>query len=113
MHMKGSQSQSPVTEQFSENRLNAKEISVEEIQDWLVDHIAEEINVDPDEIELGKPFSSYGLSSVQAMNLANLGKEQLGVQISPLAIWNCPNIELLSQHLFQELSVAAVEMFEI
>jgi hypothetical protein len=47
------------------------------------------------------------------MNIANLGKEQLGVQISPLAIWNCPNIESLSQHLVQELSTSAIEMFEI
>lgn len=98
---------------ISEQQASAKPTTAEEIQDWLASQVAEQLGVDPDEIDIRVPFDSYGLDSVQAMNIANLGKQLLGVQLSPLVIWNYPNVESLSQYLAEELQASELESFEI
>lgn len=88
-------------------------LTEEEIQDWLADQIAKQLGIDVDEIDIQASFNSYGLDSVQAMNIASLGKQCFGIQLSPLVIWNCPNIKLLSQHLVEEIEASQLEVFEV
>ncbi|NJO94555.1 MAG: acyl carrier protein [Hydrococcus sp. RM1_1_31] len=97
----------------TQRQLNPQAMTAEDIQDWLASQIAEQIGVDADEIDTKVPFDSYGLDSVQTMSIANLGKQYFGVQLSPIIIWNYPNIESLSQYLVQELETSEVEMFEV
>lgn len=96
-----------------EEQLTAKPMNAEEVQDWLANQIAEQLGTDADEIDIRVPFDSYGLDSVQAMSIANFGKQHLGLNISPLVMWNYPNIESLSQFLAEELAQANLETFEI
>ena len=90
-----------------------KLMAAEEIQEWLARQIAEQIGVDADEIDIRVPFESYGLDSVQAMSIANFGKQYLGLQLSPLVIWNYPDVESLSQYLASQLEESELETFEI
>lgn len=98
---------------LSEQQPSNKAMTADDVQDWLACQIAEQLGVDSDEIDIRAPFDSYGLDSVQAMSIANLGKQHLGVNLSPLVIWNYPNVESLSQYLSEELKASEVEMFEI
>lgn len=100
---------------MSEKELVAlsQSMTSEDIQDWLVAQIAEQLGIDADEIDVRAPFDSYGLNSMQAMNIASLGKKHLGVSFSPLAIWNYPNIASLSEYLAQELESSELETFEV
>lgn len=88
-------------------------MSETEIQDWLAVQIAEQLGIDEAEIELDTPFDSFGLDSVQTMSIANLGKEKFGLHLSPLVIWNYPNIETLSRYLVQELAALDLEILEL
>ena len=88
-------------------------MSETEIQDWLALQIAEQLGVDEAEIEIDVPFDSYGLDSVQTMNIANLGKQHFGLELSPLVIWNYPNLESLSRYLAQELQTSDIEVLEL
>ena len=88
-------------------------MSAENIQDWLASQIAEQLGVDPDEVNIRSPFDSYGLDSLQTMSIANLGKQYFGLQLSPLVIWNYPNIESLSQYLAEELQASEIEVLEL
>jgi acyl carrier protein len=88
-------------------------MSAEDIQDWLASQVAEQLGVDPDEIDILAPFDSYGLDSVQTMSIASLGKQYFGLQLSPLVIWNYPNIDSLSQYLAQELQASEREVLEL
>ncbi len=88
-------------------------MSAEDIQDWLAAQIAEQLGVDSEEIDIRVPFDSYGLDSVQTMSIANLGKQYFGLQLSPLVIWNYPNIESLSQYLAEELQASEIEVLEL
>jgi hypothetical protein len=47
------------------------------------------------------------------MSIANLGKQYFGLQLSPLVIWNYPNIESLSQYLAEELQTSEIEVLEL
>ena len=88
-------------------------ITSEEIQDWLAYQISVQIGIDADEIDIKAPFDSYGLNSMQAMNISSLGKKHLGINFSPLAIWNYPNITSLSNYLAEELKSSESETFEV
>ena len=92
---------------------DSQSMSVEDIQDWLASQIAEQLGVESDEIDIQVPFDSYGLDSVQTMSIANLGKQYFGLQLSPLVIWNYPNIESLSRYLAEELQTSEREVLEL
>ena len=88
-------------------------MSVEALQDWLIAQIAEQTGLDADEVDVHTPFHQFGLDSVQAMGIATLGQQRFGLEISPLVMWNCPNIEALSRHLAEELLGFDHELFSI
>jgi acyl carrier protein len=92
---------------------NTVSMTLEDIQDWLATQIAEQLGRKPEEIDIKLPFDSYGLDSVQIVSITNLGKQYFGLQISPLVLWNYPNIESFSRYLLTELKTAKLEIFEI
>ncbi|MDM9383458.1 acyl carrier protein [Chlorogloeopsis sp. ULAP01] len=100
-------------EQTLENQTSPVQMTAEDMQDWLASQIAEQLGIEPDEIDIKVPFDSYGLDSVQIVSIANLGKQYFGLQLSPLLLWNYPNIESLSEYLVEELKIAKLEVFEI
>jgi acyl transferase domain-containing protein len=93
--------------------INAQSLTVEDIQVWLTNQIANDLGVKPNEINIRVPFDTYGLDSVLAIAIASAGKQFLGIDMSPLLLVHYPTIELLSQHLAQELEASDSEIFEI
>ncbi|MBW4554942.1 MAG: acyl carrier protein [Trichormus sp. ATA11-4-KO1] len=87
--------------------------TVEEIQAWLVSCIAEQLSVEPDEIDVKEPLDSYGLDSVQAILLANKAEKLLGFKLSPMLLWHYPTIALLAKRLVEELETSDSEVFQI
>jgi PfaD family protein len=83
----------------------------EAIQAWLVIHLAERLELSPDNIDIREPFSSYNLDSAQVLVLAAKLEEWLEYRLSPTLLWNYPTIEALAQRLAEEteLSKLAVE----
>ena len=69
------------------------------IQDWLVTHLAEELGLTPDEIDVRQPFESFGLSSREAVLLSGELEEWLGRRLQPTLLWEYPTIEALARHL--------------
>ncbi|MCC5632398.1 acyl carrier protein [Nostoc sphaeroides CHAB 2801] len=94
-------------------QLSLKSLTAEDIQAWLVNQIAQELGVKPDEINIRLPFDSYGLDSVLAIAIATTGKQFLGLDMSPLLLVHYPTIESLSQHLAKEVEASESETFEI
>lgn len=62
-------------EQTLEHQTSAVQMTAEDMQDWLASQIAEQLGIEPDEIDIKVPFDSYGLDSVQIVSIANLGKQ--------------------------------------
>ena len=87
--------------------------TADDIQGWLIERIAKEIGVTPENIDVKEPFDNYGLDSVLAIEIASAGKQKLGIDMSPLLLVHYPTIESLSQYLAKELEVSETEVFEI
>jgi acyl carrier protein len=76
--------------------------TAEELQDWLVTHLAEELGVDPQEIDVREPLASYGLRSVAAVSLSGDLEALLGCKLSTTLLWEYSTIESLAGYLAEE-----------
>jgi acyl carrier protein len=87
--------------------------NAEQIQAWLVEQIAEQLRIEPEEIDPQDTFESYSLDSAQAMSIVNKGEELLGYRPAPVLLWHYPTIESLSQRLAEEFEDLDEEILEI
>lgn len=87
--------------------------TVKEIEAWLVSQIAEQLNIQTDEIDVKEPLDSYGLDSFQAMMLANKAEKFLGFKLSPMLMWHYPTIASLSKRLVEDLENSESDIFQI
>src|SRR5687767_1893947 len=69
------------------------------IGNWLVHRIAEELGLDPGEIDRREPLASYGLSSQQAVMLSGDLEEWLGRSLPPTLVFEYPDVDALVQYL--------------
>lgn len=87
--------------------------TAEEIQAWLISRLSEQLNVEPEDIDVREPLDSYGLDSAQAMLLMTKAEKLLGFQVSPILLWHYPTIEGISQRLAEESETSDSEVFEV
>jgi 3-oxoacyl-(acyl-carrier-protein) synthase/acyl carrier protein len=69
------------------------------IRAWLVSKLSERLEVEPEEIDIREPFSSYGLGSTEAVSLAGELAGRLGRKLSPALVYEYPTIEALARYL--------------
>ena len=79
--------------------MNKNQISAEIIATWLTNNIAEQLEVEPDEIDINEPIENYGLDSAQGMIVVSRAEKEFGFEISPMLLWHYPTIEALSERL--------------
>ena len=82
--------------------MNPKQINAETIATWLTNNIAEQLEVEPDEIDTSEAIENYGLDSAQGMIVVSRAEKQFGLEISPMLLWHYPTIKALSQRLAEE-----------
>ncbi len=71
----------------------------EAIQGWLIDKLAEILEVEPNQIDVGQDFEEYGLESAEAINLSGDLEDYLSCRLPPTLLWEYQNIEALVQYL--------------
>ena len=87
----------------------------EEIADWFVSRLSQELRLSPAEIDTSLSFAHYGLDSVRAIRLTAALEAWLGRELSPTLAYEYPTIDLLSKQLAgdgpaDERPVAAAEV---
>ena len=75
----------------------------EELETWLVSHIAHYLNVLPDEIDVNDSFVEYGLDSSVALTLTGELETWLNLELQPTLFWECSNIPELIQYLEEKI----------
>lgn len=73
--------------------------TLEDIQNWLLEQFAQQLDVDADDIDIDEPFDSYELDSSQALVLLSKLEKWLGKKLNPVLIFNYPTIAELSDRL--------------
>ena len=76
--------------------------AAEELQRRLSTRLAEMRKLDPKEVDIKKPYSYYGLSSLEIVLLASDLEEWMGRPLDATLLWDYPTIESLSNHLAAE-----------
>jgi acyl carrier protein len=75
-----------------------------DIQNWLVSHIAEILEIKSDQIDVEVPFDDYGLGSAAAIGLTGELEDWLTYELDPTLLYDYPTIADLSQHLAEEIA---------
>jgi acyl carrier protein len=71
------------------------------IRDWLIAQLSSEIRVSPAEIDIHRPFTYYGLASIEGVALAGKLEEWLTRPVSLSLVWDYPTIDAASSYLIQ------------
>jgi acyl transferase domain-containing protein/acyl-CoA synthetase (AMP-forming)/AMP-acid ligase II/pimeloyl-ACP methyl ester carboxylesterase len=85
--------------------LNSQE---NQIQNWLIDNLAQRLNIPASEIDINEPFASSGLNSVDAVSLSADLEDWLKIKLSPTIVFDYPNIAELAAYLGQSSVISQV-----
>jgi acyl carrier protein len=86
------------------NQSNANQLpSKSEIETWIVDYVAELLEVEPSKIDVTIPFDRYGLDSSAAVGLAGDLEDWLERELDPTMVYDYPSIDSLTQYLTESL----------
>lgn len=80
---------------------NERNFTKEELIEWFVQEIEENLFIPRDEIELDEPFTSYGMDSAQAVLIVSSLSEKVGIDLPPTLFWDYPNIQSVIDYLMQ------------
>jgi acyl transferase domain-containing protein/acyl-CoA synthetase (AMP-forming)/AMP-acid ligase II/acyl carrier protein len=107
--VRAAESETPIAEPRDAARAwtDTRPDSAEEIQNWLMDRLAERLKVDRSQIDIDRPFASFGLDSAAAVGISGDLEEWLGRRLSPTLIYSYPTVAALAAHLSHDPSTAA------
>ena len=83
--------------------------SAPEIQAWLTRALSKELRVAEGQIDPKAPFADMGLDSMVAVELSGDLADWLGTKVSPMVVFDHPNIEALVQYLDRKICRSASE----
>lgn len=96
--------------QHTRNAIANQTSTAEVIQVWLAAQIAEQLDVEPDEIDMRLTFDNYSMDSVKAMIIVNRAEQFLGFSLPPALFWHYPTIEALSKRLAEDTMISEADL---
>src|ERR1043165_4188165 len=75
-----------------EKTAGASPRTAEEIADWLVSHLAELLELNPDAIDVQEPLSNYWLGSLQGIGLVGDLEQWLDLPLSQTILYEPPKL---------------------
>jgi len=85
----------------------AEPLSEQVIKRWLVERLAKQLSVKPDQIDTSVPFVDYGLDSLVAVKVSGDLEKLVERRLSPALLFEYSTIDALTQHLAAELGLDA------
>lgn len=81
-------------------------LTAESLRRWLIEHLADRVDIDPSEVDTSKSFESYGLDSRVAVQVSGALEKIVERRLSPGLLYEYQSIDELSGYLTQELKLA-------
>ena len=88
----------------------AKHVEQTEVLAWLTLKFADWLELPVEELESGRPISSYGLDSISAVTLTVQLEEELGVELETALLWKRPTLQSLAEHLTERLNAEGKQL---
>jgi acyl carrier protein len=70
-----------------------------EIQSWIIERLAVRLDTPAADIDPKRPFSAYGMDSMNALKLAGELEDWLDVELPATLVWDFPTVEQMAYHL--------------
>jgi acyl carrier protein len=86
------------------------QVTPEESLTWLTLKFADWLELPVEELESGRPVSSYGLDSISAVTLTVQLEEELGVELETALMWKRPTLQSLAEHLTERLNAEGKQL---
>jgi len=83
----------------SENKPAVPERTAEEIQEWMVNYLANVLEMSADKIDVTVPFDDFALDSATAIGMTGELEDWLGKPVDPTLVYDYPTIEQFSKCL--------------
>lgn len=78
--------------------------SKEVVETWLASHLAHQLNVPVQRIDVSQPIIRYGLDSLRAVELMHSIEAKLGVNLSMTSLLQSPSVSELASEIFAQLT---------
>lgn len=78
-------------------------LTAQTLRQWLIEHLAARLGVDPGDIDADKSFEAYGLDSRVAVQVSGALEKVIERRLSPGLLYEHQTINDLSAHLTREL----------
>ena len=75
------------------------------LRQWLVERLARQIKVPPEEVDTAKTFEAYGLDSVVAVQVSGSLEKIVERRLSPGLLYEHQSIDDLTDYLTKELDL--------
>ena len=72
-----------------------------QIENWLVENLAQRLGISASAIDINEPFANSGLNSLAAVSLSADIEDWLEIKLSPTIVYDYPNIAELAKYLSQ------------
>ena len=72
---------------------------IQAIETWLIHRIAQRLQISPNEIDRQEPLASYGLDSLQVIEMSNELEVWLKQPVFPTIVYDFPTVEALAKQL--------------
>lgn len=70
-----------------------------QLEEWLIEQIAAQLNVPKKEIDPVRRLEEYGLDSLEAVALTGELEELLGRPVDPTILWDYPSVRAVAAFL--------------
>jgi acyl carrier protein len=78
--------------------------TADEIRDWIVSHIADKLQITPDQIRTDEPLIDVGLDSIEFVAVVGELERWLGVRFRDNPLIDYPTLDGLSSFLSEQLA---------
>jgi acyl carrier protein len=73
--------------------------SSEEIEQWFIHYLTEQLDLSPDQIDVTVPFDDFALDSATAIAMTGDLEDWLGRGVDPTLVYDYPTISDLAEYL--------------
>jgi len=81
----------------------------QDIEEWVIDWLAKNLNVQSRDISLNSAFADFGVDSIKAVELAQDIEDTFQIEVDPVVAWEAPTVSHLIAHITAFVTSVAPE----
>jgi len=97
---------------LTEEKTTSKITKILIVQDWLKKHLAEQLSLEADDVQVTEQLSRYGLDSIDAVTLVGDLEDYLDLELPSTLFWEYSTIQQAATYLVENYDFAEAALRE-